>query len=157
MTEAPKKKMSKRCIIGLVALGVALIIAVGSFMYLPGMLRDKMKAGFAELETKIVSLNPPGYTTEEIHSMFSTAMMSLDSGWVSEDVIKKSLQSLVLAYSNDTLTQDDAVKALEALRMLDPNAKDMGGMPDSSMMEMDTAMGSMDMDSTVGGSGDGGN
>jgi len=156
MTEAPKKKMSKGCMIGLVVIGVALIIAVGSYMYLPGMLRDKMKAGFAELETKVVALNPPGYTTEEIHSMFSTAMMSLDSGWVSEDVIKKSLQSLVMAYSNDTLTVDDAVKALKALRMLDPNAKDTDNMPDSAMMNMDTSMGSMQTDSTVG-AGDGGN
>jgi hypothetical protein len=146
MTEAPKKKMSKGCMIGLIIIGVALVIAVLSFMYLPGMLRDKMIAGLSELETEIKEVNPPGYTDDQVHSIFAGALAALDSGLVADEVAQSAIQTVVSVYSDDSLTQDDAVKILEALQMMNPNSAGIVPRDDSESSNSD--MGASD--STVG-------
>lgn len=153
--EVPKKKKSRGCVIGLVIVGVAFVIALVSFLYLPGMLKDKMIAGFAELETKVKETNPPGYTDEDIHALFAGALTALDSGWVSEDVSKKAVQTMMGAYSDDSLTVEEAVEVLEALQMMNPNTAN-GALPNDSAKIDDEDNDMAPSDSTVGKSVGGG-
>ncbi len=146
MTDAPKKKMSKGCLISIILIGVVLVITVISFMYLPGMLREKMLTSFAELETKITTLNPPGYTTEQIEELFSGAMTAFDSGWVSQAAIKNASETLMGIGSVDSLSADDAVKVLEALQMMVPGADGLESMGGDSL----TSPEMKHSDSTVG-------
>ncbi len=132
--------------IGLILIGIALLIAVLSFMYLPGMMREKMRSGLAELENEIATVNPPGYNTEQIHSIFAGALSALDSGLVADDIAQKAITTVVSVYSDDSLTVDDAVKILEALQMMNPGA--LKDMPMNGGEAMDSSMG--DSDSTVG-------
>ncbi len=138
--------MSKGCMIGLILIGIALIIAVLSFMYLPGMMRDKMKAGLADLESEVKTVNPPGYTDDQIHSIFAGAISALDSGLVADDIAQKAITTVVGVYSDDSLTLDDAVKILEALKMMNPGA--LKDVPTDSGKAMDSSMGATD--STAG-------
>ncbi len=151
MTEAPKKKMSKGCLIGIVILGIAVVVTVLTVVYGPGMLKDKILRDAKALEVKVKSLNPPGYTDEQIHSLFAGVITAFETGTMSPDALRDATQTLAGIASIDSLTVDDAVKVLEALRTLGPNADKNDSTGDDAIT--DTSM--SPADSTVGESDEG--